>query len=126
MPTRATLTIHRSRLAMNTAVATTITSGRMLRFDSPTISGTVDAASLICKPRRVSEIRGRPCSIAAALQVVGDRWSLLVVREVLFGNHRFGEIVRNTGAPRDQVLQPRGQAVAGCAGVSHDLPEPVI
>jgi DNA-binding HxlR family transcriptional regulator len=46
---------------------------------------------------------GRPCSIAAALAVVGDRWSLLAVREVLFGNHRFSEIVRNTGAPRDRL-----------------------
>ncbi len=50
-----------------------------------------------------SEIKGRPCSVAAALMVVGDRWSLLAVREVLFGNHRFSEIARNTGAPRDRL-----------------------
>jgi DNA-binding HxlR family transcriptional regulator len=49
------------------------------------------------------ELPGRPCSIAAALQIVGDRWSLLAVREVLFGNHRFSEIARNTGAPRDRI-----------------------
>jgi DNA-binding HxlR family transcriptional regulator len=46
---------------------------------------------------------GRPCSIASALQIVGDRWSLLVVREVQFGNHRFSQIARNTGAPRDRL-----------------------
>jgi DNA-binding HxlR family transcriptional regulator len=46
---------------------------------------------------------GRPCSIAAALDVVGDRWSLLIVREISFGNRRFSQIVRNTGAPRDRV-----------------------
>ncbi|UQX88280.1 helix-turn-helix transcriptional regulator [Jatrophihabitans telluris] len=51
----------------------------------------------------LDEIKGRPCSVAAALLVVGDRWSLLAVREVLFGNHRFSEIVRNTGAPRDRL-----------------------
>jgi DNA-binding HxlR family transcriptional regulator len=45
----------------------------------------------------------RPCSVGAALRIVGDRWSLLIVREVLFGNHRFGEIARNTGAPRDRL-----------------------
>ena len=50
---------------------------------------------------------GRPCSIAAALDVVGDRWSLLAVREVLFGNHRFSEIARNTGAPRVQKVDRR-------------------
>jgi DNA-binding HxlR family transcriptional regulator len=46
---------------------------------------------------------GRPCSIAAALDVVGDRWALLAVREVTFGNRRFSEIARNTGAPRDRL-----------------------
>jgi len=34
---------------------------------------------------------------------VGDRWSLLAVREVNLGNHRFSQIARNTGAPRDRL-----------------------
>ena len=46
---------------------------------------------------------GRPCSLAAALGQVGDRWALLAVREVMFGNHRFSEIARNTAAPRDRL-----------------------
>lgn len=28
---------------------------------------------------------------------------MLAVREILFGNHRFSEIARNTGAPRDRL-----------------------
>ena len=52
---------------------------------------------------RLSNVPGRPCSAAAALDVVGDRWALLIVRELLFGNHRFTEIARNTGAPRDRL-----------------------
>ncbi|MEU9974371.1 helix-turn-helix domain-containing protein [Streptomyces sp. NPDC051014] len=43
----------------------------------------------------------RPCSIAAALQVVGERWSLLAVREMAYGVHRFAKIAGFTGAPRD-------------------------
>ena len=43
----------------------------------------------------------RPCSIAAALTVIGEKWSLLVVRELALGVHRFDEIQANTGAPRD-------------------------
>ncbi|MDX6741234.1 helix-turn-helix domain-containing protein [Actinocorallia sp. A-T 12471] len=43
----------------------------------------------------------RPCSIAGALQIVGERWALLAVREIMFGNRRFDEIARNTGASRD-------------------------
>jgi DNA-binding HxlR family transcriptional regulator len=51
----------------------------------------------------VSPLPGRPCSIASALDLVGDRWSLLAVREIGFGNHRFSDIARNTGAPRDRL-----------------------
>jgi DNA-binding HxlR family transcriptional regulator len=43
----------------------------------------------------------RPCSVEAALAVIGEKWSLLVVRELAYGVHRFDSIVRNTGAPRD-------------------------
>jgi DNA-binding HxlR family transcriptional regulator len=37
------------------------------------------------------------CSVAGALAVVGERWTLLVLREVLLGRRRFQEIKRNTG-----------------------------
>lgn len=48
-------------------------------------------------------IPGRPCAVAATLELVGDRWSLLIVREIVFGNRRFSQIARNTGAPRDRL-----------------------
>ena len=44
---------------------------------------------------------GRDCSVANALAVVGERWSLLALREVMFGVRRFDQIARNTGASRD-------------------------
>jgi DNA-binding HxlR family transcriptional regulator len=37
------------------------------------------------------------CSIAGALAIVGERWTLLVIREVLLGRRRFQDIKRNTG-----------------------------
>ncbi len=43
----------------------------------------------------------RECSIARTLEVVGERWTLLAIREIMFGNRRFEEIRRYTGAPRD-------------------------
>lgn len=48
-----------------------------------------------------TETLPRPCAIADALEVIGERWSLLVVREQFWGNHRFSDIQRATGAPRD-------------------------
>src|SRR6266508_1065208 len=43
----------------------------------------------------------RTCSIARTLELVGERWALLALREVFFGVRRFDAIQRNTGAPRD-------------------------
>ena len=51
----------------------------------------------------LQDLPGRACSIAGALEVVGDRWALLVVREVSLGNHRFTDIAAGTGAPRDRL-----------------------
>ena len=45
----------------------------------------------------------RACSIADALEVVRQRWSLLVLRELGFGVHRFSDIQVNTGAPRETL-----------------------
>ena len=53
--------------------------------------------------RPLAELPGRPCPIAASLEVVGERWAMLVVREVALGQHRFSGIVAGTGAPRDRV-----------------------
>ena len=49
------------------------------------------------------DLPGRPCSVAAALNLVGEKWALLAVREISFGNTRFDAIARNTGAPRDRL-----------------------
>ena len=45
----------------------------------------------------------RICSIARTLEVVGEKWALLAVREVFLGNHRFDGMVSRTGAPRDTL-----------------------
>jgi DNA-binding HxlR family transcriptional regulator len=42
----------------------------------------------------------RVCSVARTLDVIGERWSLLVLREVFLGVRRFESIRHATGAPR--------------------------
>ena len=49
---------------------------------------------------------GQVCSIAGALEVIGERWSLLIVRDVLLGLRRFDEIQDDLGIARN-VLQTR-------------------
>jgi DNA-binding HxlR family transcriptional regulator len=51
----------------------------------------------------LAELPGRPCPIAAAIEVIGERWSLLIVRELRLGARTFNDIVAGTGAPRDRV-----------------------
>jgi DNA-binding HxlR family transcriptional regulator len=41
--------------------------------------------------------------VARSLEVVGEKWALLAVREVFLGNRRFDEMVRRIGAPRDTL-----------------------
>lgn len=41
------------------------------------------------------------CSIAATLDVIGDRWSLLVLRDVFRGGHRFSEIQAALGIAKN-------------------------
>ena len=45
----------------------------------------------------------RECSVARTLELVGEKWALLAVREVFLGNRRFDEMTRRTGAPRDTL-----------------------
>jgi DNA-binding HxlR family transcriptional regulator len=39
-------------------------------------------------------------SVGRALGLVGERWTLLILREAFFGVRRFGELARNLGIPR--------------------------
>jgi DNA-binding HxlR family transcriptional regulator len=51
---------------------------------------------------------GLDCSVAKALEVIGERWSLLIVRAVMHGNRRFGEMQESLGIARN-VLSARLQ-----------------
>jgi len=46
--------------------------------------------------------------VAKALEVIGERWSLLIVRTIMHGNRRFGEMQENLGIARN-VLSARLQ-----------------
>src|SRR3954469_21248812 len=57
------------------------------------------------------------CSIAAALAVVGERWTLLVMREVLLGRRRSNQIREQLGVAPN-ILSDRLQTL-----VEHGLLE---
>lgn len=50
---------------------------------------------------------GQYCGLARALDAVGDRWALLVVRDLLSGPHRFGELQTSLSRIPSNVLTNR-------------------
>jgi DNA-binding HxlR family transcriptional regulator len=52
------------------------------------------------------------CSVAGALAMVGDRWTMLVLRESFFGVRRFDAFQRNLGIARN-ILADRLQKLVG-------------
>jgi DNA-binding HxlR family transcriptional regulator len=50
---------------------------------------------------------GQSCSLACALDHAGERWSLLIVRELALGPLRFAELARDVGGAPSDVLTKR-------------------
>jgi DNA-binding HxlR family transcriptional regulator len=46
------------------------------------------------------------CSLVRSLEVVGERWTLLIIRDAFYGVRRFGEFAEHLGIPRT-VLSDR-------------------
>lgn len=61
---------------------------------------------------------GDRCGVARALDAVGERWALLVVRELLLGPKRFSDLHRGLGTMSQNVLTQRLRGLAD-AGVIH-------
>src|SRR5258708_4341511 len=61
---------------------------------------------------------GQACAIARALDVVGERWSLLLVRQLTLGPRRYRDLA--TGLPGIPLTARRGARPAGnaCAPLS--------
>ena len=55
-------------------------------------------------------VQHEPCSIGRAMEVLGERWTFLIVREAFFGVRRFTELQRNLGIARN-ILSARLQTL---------------
>ena len=54
---------------------------------------------------RWSEIHQQDCSVAKALSVVGDRWTMLILKEAFMRVRRFEDFQERTGAPRPVLAE---------------------
>lgn len=61
---------------------------------------------------------GQFCAVARALEVLGERWTLLVVRELLLGERRFNDIQRGIPRISRTVLSDRLRTLVAAGVVS--------
>ncbi len=73
---------------------------------------------------------GQQCSLARALEIVGERWTLLIVRDAFFGVRRFGDFVAHLGIPRavlaDRLSSLTSEDVLSGTGGGHGHTEYVL
>lgn len=67
---------------------------------------------------------GQFCAVARAHEVLGGRWTLLVVREILCGSRRFNDIRRGIPRISRTMLSERLQALAAIGVVERVEPGP--
>lgn len=65
-----------------------------------------------------------PCGIARALDVIGDRWALLVVRELIFGPKRFVQLRGGLHGISPNVLSQRLRDLEDAGLVRRDVLDP--
>jgi DNA-binding HxlR family transcriptional regulator len=67
-----------------------------------------------------NDYSGQTCSLARTLEIVGERWTLLILRDAFFGVRRFGDFVARLDIPR-AVLTERLKSLTS-AGILVRVP----
>jgi DNA-binding HxlR family transcriptional regulator len=62
------------------------------------------------------EARRSPCPVACSLDILGDRWSLLVVRDLMMGRERFRDFTASPENIPTNILSERLERL-----LSHDI-----
>lgn len=45
------------------------------------------------------------CSIGRTLEVIGEKWTILILRDIWYGAHRFSDLERVLGCPRNLLSE---------------------
>jgi len=66
------------------------------------------------------------CALARAAEIIGERWTLLIIRELLLGPKRFGDLLDHLDGMSPSLLTARLTALIDCNVVRRiTLPRPV-
>lgn len=72
--------------------------------------------------RKISKRRSA-CPVSCTLDLVGDRWTLLVVRDLFFGRRYFDELLRSPEGIATNILTARLQFLTDAGLVSRETDE---
>ena len=73
----------------------------------------------------MSRSYGDQCGIARSLDVIGERWALLIVRELLLGPRRFNDLLAGLPGASPNVISQRLRELTGNGVIRHrDLGPP--
>src|SRR5437870_1779879 len=65
------------------------------------------------------------CALARAAEIIGERWTLLIIRELLLGPKRFGDLLEHLDGMSPSLLTSRLTALIDCNVVQRTvLPRP--
>lgn len=54
---------------------------------------------------RAKSFAGMACSIAGALEALGDRWAILILRDLMLGLSRYDDLQASSGAPNTTLAE---------------------
>jgi DNA-binding HxlR family transcriptional regulator len=78
-----------------------------------------------CYSRSVNRSYGDQCGVARSLDVIGERWALLIVRELLLGPKRFNDLLAGLTGASPNVISQRLRELTGNGVIRHrDLGPP--
>jgi len=61
------------------------------------------------------------CPIAAVLDILGDKWTLLVIRDLFLGKHRYGEFAASPEGIPTNILADRLKRLEGAGIIKKEL-----
>jgi DNA-binding HxlR family transcriptional regulator len=70
---------------------------------------------------QAGEVLRSPCPVACSLDILGDRWTLLVIRDLLLGRARFKEFVASPEGIPTNILSERLQRLLR-HGIAEQVP----
>ena len=75
------------------------------------------------RAKRTRPVRRSDCAVACTLDLIGDRWTLLIVRDLLRGRRYFDEFLRSPEGIATNVLSARLRALCE-QGLVEKTPDP--